>query len=230
MHENLNVEIETEPQKEYWQEIEDIENKLFPECAAEEGIVITAKDERYFYFKPSYFFRVGLFSKDDVSSLIEKNKKILTVGSGSALLEKILVNLGVPEENICISDISEESMPKDFKHYVFDMHNEWPKIEDLFDLIIIPESFGVSVLESTLGNEKLLENEFLRKWKEAEFLKDVIVKATKYLKENGKIQVVDPCVDDERIIENLREMLPQDLYEIQDENGKILTIRKVNKK
>ena len=101
---------------------------------------ILAPKGPYAYFAPSYHIQRGLVGKTIIEDL-RKGKKMLSVGSGPAYLERLLVNrFGVDPNNITLSDISTSNVPEGFNFHQFDMYGQWPDFGQSFDYIIFPES------------------------------------------------------------------------------------------
>lgn len=194
-----NFERKAEKPEPYWTQVREIEEKNFAEFAGTEGEVIEAKDPRYYHFRLSYFFKAEFITEEDVQALRQEGKKLLSIGSGPAYLERTLQSLGVPNENVVISDISDDGLSKEFRSYVFDMHSEeWPKFEEGgFDLIIIPEAFGVS-----------LPRRDLPYWAKAHLLQGVVTKSLDLLKPNGELRMIDPSVNNKSVISELQKNLP----------------------
>lgn len=85
--------MEKEPQIEqpklYWGKIREIEKTLFPEFQKED--IYAPENANYFYFAPSWHFKRGLVTEADVNDFLSDNaKKLLSVGSGVAFLERLL--------------------------------------------------------------------------------------------------------------------------------------------
>lgn len=173
---------------EEWEVIETLEKEMFPEFAGLCCNSFTSNGSTYNCFAPSHFFRQGLLTNQDVERLKEKERNILSIGSGPAHLERMLVKLGIPIENISLSDVTETNLPPGFRTHIFDMHSEiWPQLEEgPFDLIIIPEAFSVSL--PSLPFDQYMRNSSII----ARMLSDVIHKAVQNLKPNGELRIIDP--------------------------------------
>lgn len=129
----------------YWEKVREAEKNIFPEFAKED--IYAPENTLDLYFAPSWHFKRGLITEDDVKNLLSDNtKKILSVGSGAAFLERFLHTLGIKKENMTLSDIDTKNLPDDFKVKIFDMWSEWSCLEDeQYDLIIFPESVMINI-------------------------------------------------------------------------------------
>ncbi len=118
---------------------------MFPEFQGED--IHASQNTNYFYFAPSWHFRSGLVNEQDVQDFLSHDsKKILSIGSGAAFLEKLLVKLGINKENITLSDINPKDVPSDFRSKTIDMYNEWGDLgQEQYDLILFPESVLLNV-------------------------------------------------------------------------------------
>lgn len=129
--------------EEYYIFIRKIQEKEFPDVF--DVFSEIAKDGKYFFFAPSYHFRPSkpLLTKEIISDLRDNKKKILSVGRGPAYLERLLISrLGIRPEQIALANISNKHIP--CKSYEFDMHRDWPNLEETFDYVIFPESAGIN--------------------------------------------------------------------------------------
>ncbi|MBT3817460.1 MAG: hypothetical protein HOE80_01310 [Candidatus Magasanikbacteria bacterium] len=134
-------------QPPYWEHIRKAEQELFPEFETED-FCIDSPETNNFYFAPNWHFREGLITEEDIEHF-KKNteQKILSIGSGPAYLERLLVSLDIPKENITLSDINPQDLPDDFEKETFNMLEKWPTLnnEEKFDLIIFPENPSINV-------------------------------------------------------------------------------------
>lgn len=125
-------------QKQFDEVIRDLEKQEFPEFAKED--IHAPPQNNNFYFAPSWHFRSGLLTQELVDEIKDKDRQILSVGSGEAYLERFLVKrLGVKREQITLSD-KYPVIPEGFEKFVFDMYREWPNFGKEFDYVIFPES------------------------------------------------------------------------------------------
>ena len=141
--------MEKEPQierpKQYWETIRELEIKMFPEFQKED--IYGPENNSNFYFAPSWHFRNGLVTEADVNNFLTDNtKKLLSIGSGAAFLEKLLERLGIGRDNITLSDVDSRDLPQDFRSKTFDMWGEWSSLDnEQYDLIIFPESILINI-------------------------------------------------------------------------------------
>ncbi len=179
----MEKESAIEKSKQYWEKIRNMEIEMFPEFVG--GDIFGDKD--YFYFAPSWHFKSGLITEQDIIDFKnDHSKKLLSIGSGPAFLEKVLVKLGVKKENITLSDIDFQVLPEDFKSKSINMREDWKTLGDEhYDLIILPESFlGVVKLENLF---KVSADEFSQSKKDG--LLHVLSQALLHLKPSGKIRI-----------------------------------------
>lgn len=213
--------------KEFLEEIREREKKDFPELAADNDWIVGPD---YYFFYPSSFFKEGLITEQDIGTLKKPEGKILSVGSGRAYLERMLVKLGVPVENVSLADVSRQNLPSGFRTHIFDMHGEWPQLEEgPFDLIIIPQAFYVSTF-SPSSQEKTIAK---LGWRPsfhmfiACMLNEVILKALQHLKPGGELRISDiGCLYGETMM-HLRQIFPYSLATLNcNDSGGILTVKK----
>lgn len=196
----MRKEPQIEKPKLYWEKIREIEKTLFPEFKKDD--IYAPESTNNFYFAPSWHFRRGLVSEADVKNFtLDKTKKLLSIGSGSAFLEKLLVKLGFKKENIMLSDIDPIDLPSDFNSKIFDMWEDWSNLGDeKYDLIIFPES--------TLINVKFIEDE-----KKEEGVHHLISQALQHLSPTGIIRMTIELREDYNI-SRLEQRLIQEGYKI----------------
>lgn len=161
--------------------------KMFPEF--QEGGIYSPEDTRYFYFAPSWHVRSGLITESDVNGfLVDNSKRLLSVGSGSAYLERFLSELGINKENITLSDINLEVLPHGFKTKNFNMEEEWPDLEnEKYDLIIFPESVDFNSIKFSTDTQN------------QDLLHHLITQSLDHLKPNGILRIDGHCQDENRI-------------------------------
>ena len=136
-----------EPREKYNADtVRELEKEMFPEFKDKD--ILQPENNPNFYFAPSWHFKSGVMTDEVVQELVSNDsKKLLSMGSGPAYLERLLTELGVKKENITLVDINPKDVPPDFTSKIFDMHGEWTDLGDeLYDLIIFPEStlFGTN--------------------------------------------------------------------------------------
>jgi len=173
-----NFEPTAEQPKPYWKQMRELETQLFPEFK-DEDFCIDSPETNNFYFAPSVHFKKDLITEADVEKFKnDPQRKMLSVGSGPAYLERLLVNLGINKNNIVLADIESRDLPKDFKTKIFDMFGEWPEFEDdqKFDLIIFPENPSINV-HYDYGDERI------------QAFTSLFIKALQRLKPGGEIKI-----------------------------------------
>ena len=182
-----------------------IEMELFPELGTDYGYDGRYLDGvkfggKYVYFAPSYSFNSGLIDESILNDLFTNTSlNILSVGSGSPYLEKLLLAIdAVKKENLVISDIDSKDLPEDLNRAVFDMNGQWPDFGRKFNLIIFPESLcGVRDASDSegcydfIGNKYPWSDEKMKKSANMAYLGiyNVIKKAIKHLAPLGQIRM-----------------------------------------
>jgi len=107
-------------------EFEDLVRKLeaeeFPEFSDRDNYF--PPDRPWVYFSPSSHLRTDLLTENIIRDLRRNDKMVLSVGSGTAYLERFLVKyFGIKKEQITLSD-KEKVMPKDFAQLNFNMYEK----------------------------------------------------------------------------------------------------------
>jgi len=201
-----NFEPTIEQPKPYWQQMRELEAQLFPEFK-DEDYCIDSPETNNFYFAPHRHFLKDLITEADVENFKHNpERKMLSVGSGPAYLERLLVHLGVNKDNIVLSDIEPRDLPKDFKTKIFDMFGEWPEFEDdqKFDLIIFPENPSINVYNH-YGKERI------------QAFTSLFAKALQRLKPGGKIKITGNP-NREEITEKVEQELKKAGYNVTVQN------------
>lgn len=164
------------PGYRYLDYIQGIEENLFPEFESAEYIVHKGT---YYYYAPTHHFRSGLINEKDVADFSTNGEKtLLSVGSGPAYLERLLVKLGVPIKNITLTDINTQNCPGDFQIKKMDMYASWSILDKKqYDLIIYPES--VTLNHYFNHKESLIEKN----------LSHLFIQSMEHLTMNGTIRI-----------------------------------------
>lgn len=210
----MDRERSREQQPEYWEKIRKLEAETFPEF--KDSDIAELEGKKYFYFSPSWHFKRGLITESDINKFSADNSKtILSLGSGPAFLERMLVKLGIRQENITLSDIDPEILPADFKSVNVNINGDWEDLkEEKFDLIIFPESYlAVSLREDSVdidGEKFFGQLDKLNKKKEDGLYKTV-VQSLKHLKDGGVIRITGHAGHiDEDIVSAVTQKLAQE--------------------
>jgi hypothetical protein len=123
-----------------------------------------------------YFGRFPLFTPQIVSDFHEhRDKNILSVGTGPAPLERMLVRLGINRDQIVLADKDLEAVPSPFAVKTFDIYAEWPHDVGTYDLIVFPESL---LVDAVRGREENIERLYF-----------VVSQALLHLKPGGAIRI-----------------------------------------
>lgn len=221
--------MEKEPQielpKQYWETIRELEMEMFPEFQKED--ICGPENNSNFYFAPSWHFRSGLITEADVKDFLSHDsKKMLSIGSGAAFLEKLLATLGIKKENIVLSDINPKDLPSDFKSKTIDMYSDWSDLEnEQYNLIIFPESVLINVRFKTdkqrqdglyyiisQSLQHLLPNGIIRINGHSQAPWNINAVIEKLKNEGYKIKITST----EKLIEVKNETSPNSVYEVQE--------------
>jgi len=144
-------------------------------------------------YRPSHHIESGLLTVEDIERL-RNGKRLLSIGSFPAYLERVLVACGVPAENIVVTDVNpalaELELP--MEHVVFDCTKAWPDL-GMFDVIIFPESLCIALTDTMKGEDLPQTNDaFPTDAREAELLAHVMKEALRRLNSGGVIRANGP--------------------------------------
>jgi hypothetical protein len=141
-------------------------------------------------YRPSHHVETGLITEEDVRLLSESGRHLLSVGAHPAYLEKILIELGVPTENMLVTDNDPELKQSagQIPCSVFDMNTAWPYI-GTFDLIIFPESLCIAIRDAL---PEVPEGSYANDPLEAHMLAHVLTEALARLTPRGTIKANGP--------------------------------------
>jgi hypothetical protein len=170
---------------EFISKVKLLEQKLFPEF--ENEISRPFDESGPFQFAPSVHFKNRLITGQDIDGFIlDKEKKILSLGSGQAYLERLLVGLGVSKEAITVSDQNKDILPEEgFQQVVFNFNQQWPDFAgQQFDLIIAGDSIMLESNLESLGRKQ-------------EYLFNALRSAFSNLKPGGEIRFDDHFQEEE---------------------------------
>jgi hypothetical protein len=184
--------------------MKELENQMVPEFQSSLSDSIVPQDTNYLYFKPSRFGELGVFSEDDLDLFLsDRNKSMLSMGAGKGYLEKVLINMGLELNQVLVTDSDPKVLPQDLNTAIIDIHKKWSLKERKFDLIIFPESLGVSIGHKT----EELTGFSLRSHNIRLFIK-VMQEAAKHLTENGEIRISGSNLDEEALKAREEELKP----------------------
>ena len=150
-------------QAEYQHYIRKCEVWTFPSLLRSPVSIKSASNGTYVFWNPNMHFdpKGPLLTEDVIKDLNENDKQLLSVGCGTAHLERLLVRrLGIRKEQITLADRNPEYVPwhvrRRFKFYGFDMYGEWPQFGSPFDYVIFPYSIdlGKEFYERSVEQEK----------------------------------------------------------------------------
>lgn len=149
------------------------------------------------FFTAKWYLENGILDSTMLTGL-RKSKRMLSVGAGPGILEKTLLALSVPSENIDVTDIKLHPDIKRtrFRKFQFDMTKKWPDLDRKYDYILFPESFCFEKI-SLSEEEKESYNEYFRGKKKnvsmettrAKLVLEIIKNAVTNLNPDGQIRM-----------------------------------------
>ncbi len=169
--------------EDYQRLIRKLEIEAFPELAEDDFSMNHIDDGKNVFFTPNAHFspKHPLLTEEIITDLRENNKNLLSVGSGPAYLELLLVKkLGINLEQLTLTDISNEYLPSGFESHLFDMYEEWPSFGKLFDYVIFPESVLINTRFKTSSERR-------------QGLYHIISNSLDVMKEQGEIRINGHC-------------------------------------
>ncbi|NOS67771.1 MAG: hypothetical protein HOO67_05415 [Candidatus Peribacteraceae bacterium] len=138
------------PETSFVARIRQLEERLFPDQLDDSDPTRMKSHGKYSWlYRPSHHIASGLLTQDDSAFLLVPGRRLLSVGSHPVFLEKILIEVGIPAENILVADVNPElsQAAASIPSVVFDMNEQWPDI-GMFDLIIFPESLCIAIRDN----------------------------------------------------------------------------------
>jgi hypothetical protein len=173
--------------------VRETEERLFSDECDPNDSTHMRNDGYSWLYRPSHHASTGLVTAADVVALSKPGKRLLSVGGHPAYLERTLVALGVPAENILAADvlpaIAEANLP--FETACFDMLGPWPEI-GTFDLILFPESLCIALTDRLKKTGPHGDAPFATDPQEAKLLCDVLCNALPRLRPGGEIRANGP--------------------------------------
>lgn len=118
-----------------------------------------------------------------------KNLQCLEIGTGSGILLKTLLDLGVNKDNIIVSDINPhaiEHINNDFPYIKAIQSNLFSKVKGKFDIII----FNPPYLQEDKNEDKESKLATTGGKKGSELINKFLIQAKKYLNKEGKIYLL----------------------------------------
>jgi len=176
-------------QNDFVKTIRQLEERLFPDLLDPEDKMRMKSPGYSWEYRPSHHAETRLITAEDVEDL-KKGKRMLSVGGHPGTLERVLRELGVPEEAMLLADVD----PRVQEHggIVFDMTNPWPDI-GMFDLILFPESLCIALADRIKKEgTPVSDAKFPTDAREAELLTVVLGEAFAHLKPGGEIRANGP--------------------------------------
>lgn len=173
--------------------VREIEERLFADQLDTANPSYMKSGGRYFWhFRPSHHFATGLITQEDITLLSQPDKRLLSIGAHPAFLERTLLELGVPPENIYLADKDPAiaQCAKPMQSVTFDINDEWPNM-GTFDRIIFPESLCIAIGEKMGKKGKILDLQ-AKDTQEAQLLSGVMRQALERLRPGGIIRANGP--------------------------------------
>lgn len=205
--------------------IRQIEQRFFADQLDETDSVRMKSHGKYSWlYRPSHHAETGLITGEDVQLLSQTGKRLLSMGAHPAYLEKVLVELGVPVENILAADNNQEltECAGNIPSIIFDMNKEWLDV-GTFDLIIFPESLCIAIGD-TLPTAP--EGSYANDPLEAQMLAHVIKEALARLRDGGEIRANGP-MHHPKVVDAARALLTRETLEPEIEYRRFfLTVRR----
>lgn len=100
----------------------------------------------YREFRPSHHVSRGLVGRADLAAWSVPGRRILSIGAYPARFEALLCALGLPAENLVVSDRDPAilEVPGEMRKVAFDLLDPWPPL-GTFDAILLPESLAMAL-------------------------------------------------------------------------------------
>lgn len=181
------------PEQAFVQRVQEIEETLFADQLDPKDSARMKSDKYSWLYRPSHHAATGLITESDITS----GKRILSVGAHPGFLERVLIALGLPADNLVIADSDPGilSIAGDFQKKQFDMTDAWPEL-GMCDLILFPESLCISLSNKIEqeGTQPVAKKSSLypTDTREAELLAFVLTQALKRLRPAGEIRANGP--------------------------------------
>ncbi|MFA6039336.1 MAG: hypothetical protein WCV62_01240 [Candidatus Peribacteraceae bacterium] len=177
-------------QRPFVERVRELEERLFAGKLREDEPGMMQEERKFWRFRPSHHAATGLLTQEDVALLSQPGKRLLSVGAMPAYLERLLPELGVPAENILVTDtdpdITDAAAP--LPALAFDMHGTWPET-GTFDRIIFPESLCIAIRDRLPKEEN--DDHHLDE-REAELLTAILKQALMRLRPAGILRANGP--------------------------------------
>ncbi len=178
--------------------VERIQKKIWDKKIQDGELYDVNSKRQYSSFTAKWYLKQGILDSSMVTGL-RKGKKMLSVGVGPGILEKTLLALSVPPENIDVTDITlrPEIQKSPFRKFEFDLTEEWPNFGRKYDYVLFPESLCIEKLLRVSEEENEDYLKYLRENKKdislrtfrAELVLEIIKNAAKNLNPDGQIRI-----------------------------------------
>ena len=174
-------------------EVRAVEERLFPELLDPELPRRLLGVRRYREFRPSHHVSRGLLLAPDLAQLSLPGRRLLSVGAYPACFEYLLCTMGLPAENLVVSDNDPAiaGCRGTMEKVVFDLFEPWPEL-GAFDMIVFPESLCMALGDrvAVAAPESMVP--FPKDQVAGRLLAQVLGEALKRLRPDGEIRADGP--------------------------------------
>ncbi len=184
-------------ERKFADEVRTLEQRLFSDQLHDTDPSRMKSDRYSWHYRPSHHIQTGLLTKNDIALLSKTGKRLLSIGAFPAFLEQILVELGVPVENILAAD-NDPAIKKSsggMQTAVFDATKTWPAL-GTFDTILFPESLCMCIETAIKSPKKGARTPkgtaYPKDAQEADVLSIILGQALAALKPDGVIRANGP--------------------------------------
>jgi hypothetical protein len=211
MSEKVTENILENTPESFDEELKSLQRKMFGSRLKDDNYVLTHPGSEHSYFSPYHHFEKGLVTEELVEDLkSHPDEKILSVGAGPALLEQLLVELGIDKGRFVLSDKDTDVMPEGFVNIELNMYSQWPSNLGKFSLILFPESVRIHSDKPSEVFELLLK------------------RALGALEDNGEIRM-DGHGQNTKVTDKIETRLNEQGYNVEiKNNGKLLVATKIS--
>ncbi len=172
-----------------------LEERLFAGELSGHDPKLMKNQKDFWLYRPSHHIATGLITEEDIELLKKPDRRLLSVGACPAYLERLLIELGVPADNILVADNDPalSDIPGPIQKIIFDMNEAWP-LTGTFDRIIFPESLCISISDRMREDPKPVTSSEPHPTdaRESELLAAILRQALERLKPGGIIRANGP--------------------------------------
>lgn len=172
-----------------------IEESLFVDDLSGHDPKLMKNEKDFWLYRPSHHIATELITEEDIELLKQPGRRLLSVGAYPAYLERLLIEVGIPPNNILVADNDPalSDIPGPIQKIIFDMNESWPLI-GTFDRIIFPESLCISMSDRLRNHATPASSSDPHPTDalEAELLANILRQALERLKPGGIIRANGP--------------------------------------